>query len=849
MTIIDKIKEKFKEIDYSLLFLFDPDADYEEELHNYKGEAFKVLTVSDNYFQIKYEVEFREEEENILLYHKFKQPQTHQFRDYPLTDLLLAADVLAIDEVTGIMERYGIPRQEHDLIRRYKPYWRSKKNEKSLSPFFADKPFNADKLGVAVLSILLKQTRPGDSSLNIIQTFETLNKGEKEWEKAQEKIEKAGLKDLFLRELYSVLGLEVEAIDYDSLLILFQKIKYNALTYYIDNTIPEDLYARYKEKDNTVKTKIHYFFEDWAGHRYKARSLEDVLKNLGKEIRADKIIEAYGSDKSYGLRIKEVQKSILENIVKLVLLNPKEVLDKYGSWKNNPDDFEGFEPQMEFLVYAARFFNLKNNNGDLVFDRVEEYLDIYTKELYKLDLYYRRAFIAFKQFHGDKFPKFAELFEKLNNTYDQYIIDLNNPWVQELVNHSDRYKKSSFVNQYDFYKEFVEPITTKRVVIISDAFRYELADDLLNELDEDVQNEIEIVPMLSSIPSYTSLGMSNLLPNKGITPEISEDNIDYSIDGIKTISTNRERILQLADENAITINFDQFDKLNKSQGRELLRGKNTVYIYHDWMDNIGDKRASEYHTLLASEQCIEQLVPLIKRLYDTYGFSNVLLTADHGFLYNHQKISEATSQPGPKLNQTLKEHARFYLTQEENTSSDTYEIPLSATTNMETDVKVIMPKSINRFRKQGNYGVQFVHGGCSLQEVVVPVFQLKRLNQDSAVEVAFVRVDTTAVITTSTTKFSFLQSEAVGEKYKPSNIVFGLYSVDQNLVSTETEIHFNSIKENASERQFDIRLDLTEEGAGLNLCYLKAFRKSDKDRLNPVLNTMIKIKMSDLDIF
>jgi hypothetical protein len=34
--------------------------------------------------------------------------------------------------------------------------------------------------------------------------------------------------------------------------------------------------------------------------------------------------------------------------------------------------------------------------------------------------------------------------------------------------------------------------------------------------------------------------------------------------------------------------------------------------------------------------------------------------------------------------------------------------------------KIAIPRAINRYRKQGNIGIQFVHGGASIQELITP---------------------------------------------------------------------------------------------------------------------------------
>ena len=55
---------------------------------------------------------------------------------------------------------------------------------------------------------------------------------------------------------------------------------------------------------------------------------------------------------------------------------------------------------------------------------------------------------------------------------------------------------------------------------------------------------------------------------------------------------------------------------------------------------------------------------------------------------------------------------------------------------MESDLKVVVPKTINRYKRQGS-GIHFVHGGSSLQELVVPVVESNRKRENVSERVPF----------------------------------------------------------------------------------------------------------------
>ncbi len=844
--IVEKLKNKFPEARRGILLLFDKDREYEEELASYQGEDFRVLKVEDNYFWLKYQIEYKKPEEKILLYHPFDQPK--EFSQYPLVSVLYSATVFAIDELSELMVEFGIPIQHRNTLQKLHRWIKPKKYKTQLIPLLSQKPFDETALELGVVSIILEEKKVGNRTFNIIRLFEILNESKATWEAKKEQLQKVGLEGVLQNQLQFVLGISTEELSYTALQSLFLQIKYNAITEHIPEVNTKDTYAKLKLEDKIARAKISNFFRDWQDDKNKSKTLYTILENLGKEVNLENIISIYGVGETYGIMNSQTIEMKLLTLLENISLYPQNIIDQYSSWQNSPDEYIGYEAQVEFALYTAHFYELKNRYSDFIFNTIDEYINLYSTELYLLDSYYRKAFIAYQEILEKE--KYEDTFSALNKVYDQYLIDLNSPWVKELNEQQFLMKDTAINKQYNFFNDFVEPMSAKKkIIIISDAFRYELAKELAEKLDSDNNNQVHCTAMLSAIPSYTNLGMSNLLPNKGIKAEITDEEINYSIEGIKTISTYREKILQNNEPDAAVIDFATFMQYKKDYGRDFLRDKKLIYIYHNWMDAIGDKKASEYHTFESSKECISQLEKLVKRLYNDYGIGQILLTADHGFLFNYQKISEATSQILPASEHLLKESTRFAIANEVIISDETYHFPLANTTNIDTDVQVIIPKGINRFRKQGNIGVQFVHGGVSLQEIIIPVLEIKRSKNTSAVEVPFKMIDNKTTISTSITKFRFLQSEAVGSAYKPNTIILGVYSIDDALISNECKIEFDQASDDPKERVYEAKIEMKAEASNHKIGYLKAYREKDTEKLNAVLNESIKINILELDEF
>jgi PglZ domain len=77
-------------------------------------------------------------------------------------------------------------------------------------------------------------------------------------------------------------------------------------------------------------------------------------------------------------------------------------------------------------------------------------------------------------------------------------------------------------NQHEFYQHHIqrrlaEAENRKAFVIISDAFRYEAAQELTQALNGKYRFEAELTSQLGVLPSYTALGMAALLPHTSLT--------------------------------------------------------------------------------------------------------------------------------------------------------------------------------------------------------------------------------------------------------------------------------------------------------------------------------------------
>jgi hypothetical protein len=134
-----------------------------------------------------------------------------------------------------------------------------------------------------------------------------------------------------------------------------------------------------------------------------------------------------------------------------------------------------------------------------------------------------------------------------------------------------------------------------------------------------------------------------------------------------------------------------------------------------------------------------------------------------------------------------------------------------------------VPNATIRYRMQGS-GVNFVHGGASLQEIVIPLLSFKNKRSGQKGSQAIQKVDikltnTTRKITNSIFNLEFFQTEKVEDKVIPRTAVIYMADEEGNVLSNEETIIGDRSFDNPAERTFRLRLVLKSIAYDRNKTY------------------------------
>lgn len=470
----------------------------------------------------------------------------------------------------------------------------------------------------------------------------------------------------------------------------------------------------------------------------------------------------------------------------------------------------------EAIDVAAQFVHLLGT-VKITMDSLTEGIQRYSGNWYQLDQLYRK-FIWHVRISGQA-SLMSELIDGIENLYsNNYLLKLGDRF-QSVVDAVSRWDGSPVPLQRNFFKRWIHPFLhkgNKVCVIISDGMRYEIGDELLSLIRREDRYSAELEAVLAMLPSYTQLGMAALLPNRELAI-VDNETGSVRVDGISSQGmAGRIKILgQAGSFRATACKADELMAMKGDDCRALIRDHDVIYIFHNRIDATGDKRESEERVFEAVEESLQELIRLIKKLTGANA-NNLLVTSDHGFIYQNRAIEESDfSGNSAEGDHVLFRDRRFVL------GIGLGEVPglrrfTSKQLGLAGEVEVQIPKSINRLRLKGS-GSRFVHGGASLQEVVIPLLRInkKRKSDITSVEVEILR-GTSSVITSGQLAVVLYQTGSVDDKIQPRILRAGMYTEAGGLISDCHDLTFDLTSENPRERELQVRFILTRQADEVN---------------------------------
>ena len=444
----------------------------------------------------------------------------------------------------------------------------------------------------------------------------------------------------------------------------------------------------------------------------------------------------------------------------------------------------------------------------------------YTESYYQMDTYYRLFHLSFQKSLETSNILLDDLFkhvvDKVEGLYTHWFLgELGNNWSDVCADELATYGKVLEVpQQEEFYRSRIKTSDTKMFVIISDAMRYEVAATMTDQLRRETQSKVSISSMQSIFPSITKFGMAALLPHKELTVELRNDVLTVLADGQSTASGYRDKVLKSEDPASVALKYNDIIAMKRAERSALIKGMDVVYIYHDTIDEAS--HTSDTAVFAACDKAISELKNLVRIIVNEFGGTNILITADHGFLYTYSLLTEDDKVDKDSFNGMDVEYGRRYAIMQKGAKPN-YLLPVKFLGG-NTEYDGFAPRESIRIKMNGG-GMNFVHGGISLQEMVVPVIEYHYLRNDSmeykrnkqkydTKPVTVNLLSANRKISNMIFSLNFYQKDAVSANREAAT--YQVYFTDENgkQISDVQKIIADKTSDNGAERTFRCQFNL-----------------------------------------
>lgn len=479
------------------------------------------------------------------------------------------------------------------------------------------------------------------------------------------------------------------------------------------------------------------------------------------------------------------------------------------------------------ISQVAKMLRFKSqHNGGFHVTEPEVIWKEYTEDYYRMDTYYRHYHNNYQ--HCLKNPNMdlddavKKMTAKVEGLYTNWFLrELSENWTKMSSEELDKKGRLLKVEQQrSFYQNYVEPANNRVFVVISDAMRFEVAKELTEQLAQETRSQISIHGVEGIFPTVTKFGMAALLPNEVIYPEETGGNVRVMVDGQPSDAQHREAILKAANPASCVLKYDEIRDLTRDKRSSLVKGMKVVYIYHDQIDKRShhDKAAMP----AAVDDTLTDLKNITKMIINEFSGTTIYFTSDHGFLYTYSDPEENTKiSHDLDSDYTLEIGNRYTIQSKNNGGIDSSFLkPVSMAYTCRDLQGYAAPETI-RIKKSGS-GMNFVHGGTSLQELVVPVVEFHHVRSDTKeylrnqekydtkpVELGL--LDTNRELHNKIFNMNFYQKDAVSANR--TAVTYSIYFEDSNkeLVSDIQQIIADKSSEDITDRQFKLAFSLKDQ--------------------------------------
>ena len=785
-----------------VVFWYDEEKGCEEDFAGVEIAGVRKLRFEANPFELKRQMLLDGVQEKFLLYWPEERPAD---ADHWLLDVELIGAVFRNDEEAAILTDLGLDESKRGWVQRHIEFLKGKERKERLAKRLLPED------GEEILSLRIAQTVMSADDADV-QSL--LNAAFNAWALEEEKadrweadLHRFGVAETFWHAVGAKYGYYSDAPD---------------LSEFIQQVF-EQAFPLFASRVN-LNPASHNLRRNWQYHAHFQDAFEAADVRMSEVLNVPQNATGVDIDSLKDVEVFQAVDDLLVNhLISSTLEEEHNALDEVRSvaaarqnrfWgQQKAGHYHALVKAVELLqkIQSIRFPSVNAS---------AEAIQWYTTKGYAVDQLYREFLVAYEatSMASDLEPVKA----LICRAYSASWLDDVMPKWQRIVDANGADWLSTDVAQRHFFQFDVGKYARDKqriFVIISDGLRYEGGVGMHEALQSANRFVSEIWHRAAGLPTYTQLGMAALLPNQDMMIK-ADGAATVAVDGKSSVGLDgRGKILALQGKKQSlktkVISAETVVRMNtKSQeAMELVQNHDIVYIYHNEIDETGEH--AEHRTMEAVSRTIEDLTELTTKLF-SMNVNHVLVTSDHGFLYQDEAIEESDFCRVEVQGDVIKKNRRFVLgsgLSGGDSCSHFTAVDLKLKAHAGAIEEVLIPKGANRLRHSGG-GSRYVHGGASLQEVVVPVLHVSKKRKDtvSHVEVDAIR-PTVNVISSFSPTVKFYQKQPVAPGRVGADLKAHFEALDPATgqvvpLCTPVQRNFGSDSEEAKEREQSISFPL-----------------------------------------
>ena len=797
----------------------DPDGEFAQAVDELELPGVEVSREEENdLFRLKAELNGDLGGRRVLLY----RPRERRLEGDWLADVEVRAEQFSADYASIQMRELGAPdtREMRDALRSRKAFMAKKTNVKRLAQL-RDSYQTPQELDLSIMAVALGATKA--EPVCVVRRYLELAEQEGAAD-AFGRLEAAGVGDSFREALAAWTGFGADVTDARA---VQKHVLLSALALLGLDGALKGLGAFVSAGHGAF---CHEVFAGWLAEGDR-EALLDVAVAVEAEAKLDGRLSAAGSATLSELSLADVfpciDAVILRRLMDMLCAGADgadEVLQIAGR-RRGLAWYGEFDCYYQGVIAAANMRRFYQAHAEGMGARpAERVWEAYASDWHTFDRWYRELHLALSAaIMGGSYDldeclrTVCDAMERLYKGW--FLPELNGRWGAAIEPElASQGYVSGIPRQVDFYMNKVDSLAQgkrRAWVIVSDALRYEVAAELAERLERETKGACDLTAMQSALPSVTKCGMAALLPHGSLALEAGvqagKPALKVLVDGAEVPTcASRQEAIRRTHPVGVAVQYEAFiGEMGRSERRELVGEADVVYVYHNVIDALGDKPGTERKVFQGCRDAIAELVAAVKVIVKDFGASDVLITADHGFLYTDQPLGEPEHASVDDVAGEVVECGRRYVVAAEGATS---EFLMPARLLGARGVCGLFPRECVRIRRAGG-GENYVHGGVSLQEMCVPVlhFKNRRRGQAGFTEATPAGIEVVLasnVISNSLFSLDFLQTQPVGGKVLPAEYEVYVSDASHAPVTDVARIVADKTAESSQERTVRVGFSL-----------------------------------------